>query len=204
MKKQTHETEIDPTYSTAVMSAKLNNDFNLTFVFLYGNYDIKETDLTDDSVTTYDMRRLDSDLALNYRLNSYFKLFVGGKYMGYKYKIDGYDFTCKHASYGPGAGISAVLPLGGDFFLIANFGGLYLWGKEVCSGDDDSPDQDYHEYGFNTSASIAYYIEPASTTINLGGRYQYIITKYDSSNPDPDDKLKYYGITLSATYSFGI
>jgi hypothetical protein len=59
------------------------------------------------------------------------------------------------------------------------------------------------ERGVNTSLSLAYYIEPASTTINLGGRYQYIRTKYEE-NTDCMDENHFYGITLSATYSFGI
>lgn len=188
------------------LSAKFTDDFNLTFIFLYGKFkDIKQTDYVDAETVTYDMKRYDGDLALNYRLNSYFKLFIGGKYMGYKYELEEYDITCKHASYGPGAGISAVFPLGGNFFVIGNIGALYLWGKQTDSGSDSEGGSsiDYKEYGMNSSLSFAYYIEPASTTINLGGRYQYIRTKYEE-NTDCMDENHFYGITLSATYSFGI
>lgn len=185
------------------LSAKFTDDFNLTFVFLYGKFkDITNSDNVDTlDVVTYDMKRYDSDLALNYRLNSYFKLFIGGKYMGYDYKVDGASGTFKHRSYGPGAGISAVFPISGNFFLIGNAGFLYLWGKQIEFNDEQT--QDYMERGVNTSLSLAYYIEPASTTINLGGRYQYIRTKYEE-NTDCMDENHFYGITLSATYSFGI
>jgi len=185
-----------------VLSAKINDDFNLTFVFLYGVFNVKETD-TDGSVYKYDMSRIDSDIALNYRLNSYFKLFIGGKYMSYKYKLDDFDYSGNDRAFGPGTGISVVLPIGGNFFLIGNVGGFYLWGKEDQSGEyAEEPDAKFKDYGINTTASIAYYIEPASTTINLGGRYQYLKSKYDGD--EPDDTTKFYGITLSATYSFSI
>lgn len=188
--------DIDPSFLYGpVLSAKFSDDFNLTFVYLYGKFDMKETD------GTIEITRNDSDLALNFRLNDNFKIFAGAKYMGYTFT--GFE----HIGYGPGAGISFVFPLGNDFFILGNVSGLYLWGSE----DNDSSDasQDYNEYGANTGISLAYYIAPASTTISLGGRYQYFKTDYEKADSTDGSNSgtpvhQFYGITLSATYTFSI
>lgn len=185
-----NDPEFDPAFLYGpALSAKLNDDFNFTFVFLYGKYDMTDNDGSDSKLS-----RTDSDLALNYRLNNYFKIFAGGKYMGYNMT----DFS--HTSYGPGAGISFVIPAGGNFFLLGNVSGLYLWGTEESNDDED----DYNEYGANSSISLAYYIVPASTTISLGGRYQIFQTVYGDTSEFDDTTHKFYGVTLSATYSFDI
>jgi len=181
-------TEFDPAllYGPA-LSVKFNDDYNMTFVFLYGKFDMIEND------GTKEMARTDSDIALNYRLNNYFKIFAGAKYMSYTMP----DFD--HSSAGPGAGISAVLPIGGNFFILGNVSCLYLWGKEDSRGEKS----DFNEYGANSSISLAYYIDSASTTISLGGRYQYFVT--DSDIPDSTNIThQFYGVTLSANYSFSI
>ena len=75
--------------------------------------------------------------------------------------------------------------------------GIYLWGKyEVV---DTSETFDIKEYGYNLTLAIAYYIAPVSTVISLGYRYQRFIDAIESSN-----KSTFYGITLTATYSFSI
>jgi len=183
-----NDTEFDPTFLYGpALSVKFNDEYNLTFVFLYGKFNMNETNSTNK------MARTDSDLALNYRLNNYLKIFAGAKYMSYTMP----DFD--HSSAGPGAGLSIVLPMGGDFFILGNLSGLYLWGKDDTK---DSTDK-YNEYGANASISLAYYIAPASTTISFGGRYQYFKTVYsgDGSN---DLIHKFYGVTLSANYSFSL
>ena len=185
--------DIDPTllYGPA-LSVKFTDSYNLTFVFLYGNFDMEE------EMGTVEITRMDSDLALNYRLNSYIKLFAGGKYMGYTQK-NGFS----HLSAGPGAGISAVIPLGGDLYLLGNASGLYLWGEEDSGDDSSDPNEKYTEFGINSSLSIAYYIVPASTTLSIGGRYQYFKTNYDDSAVS-DATHQFYGITAAATYSFSL
>ena len=59
------------------LSVKFNDDFNLTFVYLYGEFDYQWRNEPKSKITRYD-----SDLALNYRLNDYIKVFAGIKYMG--------------------------------------------------------------------------------------------------------------------------
>ena len=192
-----------------VLSFKFNEDYNFTFVFLYGQFE--HTIKSDDGLggtfeTDIKADRYDSDAALNYRLNNYLKLFAGVKYMGYNYKII-YDsalgldsYNADHKGFGPGGGLSAVFPIWDDFYILANISGMYLWGSQ---GGDDTTTDDYIEYGINTGASLAYYISAASTTISLGGRYQAYTTDadYDCATKE---KNKFYGATLTATYSFSI
>lgn len=186
--------EMDPVflYGPAV-SLKFSNDYNLTFVFLYGEFDMGE------GTETNEISRYDSDLALNYRLNSWLKIFAGGKYMAYA--MDNFS----HRSIGPGAGFSVVFPIAGNFYFLANISGLYLWGKH--KQDDyygESQETDYAEYGINSSLSLAYYIAPASVTLSLGGRYQYFKTDFESDPNNSDMDHKFYGITAAATYSFSL
>ena len=186
--------EMDPQFLYGpALSVKFSDDYNLTFVFLYGTFDMKE-----DSGTN-EISRYDSDLALNYRLGNYFKLFAGVKYMAYEME----DFS--HRSIGPGAGISAVLPVGGNFYLLGNVSGLYLWGKHKQDYNGESEQEtDYVEYGMNSSISMAYYIAPASVTLSLGGRYQYFKTNFEPDPNNSDMDHHFYGITAAATYSFKI
>ena len=192
------DTDIDPTFLYGpALSVKFNDDFNLTFVYLYGKFDMEEK-YEDNGVLEIEkskIKRSDSDLALNYRLNDYFKVFAGAKYMSF------WNAGFDHSGIGPGVGLSATYPLSENLFLLGTFSGFYLWGhEEDKNGDHDS---DFKEYGFNSTLSLAYYIASASTTVSLGGRFQYVKADYDESFKD-NLKNKFYGITLTATYSFSL
>lgn len=177
-----------------VLSMTMTQDLSLSFVFLYGKFDM------DTGSNTITNTRYDSDLICNYRISNYFKIFAGAKYIGFTWEEDG-----KHQALGPGAGISTVFPVGGNFFILGYFSGMYLRGQE-----DGAKGSSYsvktNEYGGNASLSLAYYIQSASTTISLGGRYQQLKIKYDNneSGMTPDSMSKFYGVTLSAVYSFNI
>ena len=175
-------------YGPAI-SLKFNDDFNLTFIYLYGKFD-------DNEAVNVSYKRVDSDLALNYRLNDYFKVFAGIKYMGFSKP------GSIHAGYGPGLGVSFTSPITNpiidNLFLLATLSGLYTWGDEEDRFGDKS---DYNEYGLNSNLSVAYYITPASTTVTLGGRFQYFKTDYDDG---AINKHFFYGITLAATYTFSL
>lgn len=173
------------------LALKINDDFGLNSVFMYGVYDIEFTG------NSYDYKRVDSDTSLGYRINDYIKLFCGVKYMGYFVDISG--GTMKHQSAGPGVGLSGVIPIGNDFFFLANVSGLYLWGKTTATYAG-AIETSFYEYGINSSASLAYYIPAASVTLSLGGRYQLIKTVDDE---DYKTLSRYYGVTASATYTFG-
>ncbi|MCU0846137.1 MAG: hypothetical protein MUC76_14585 [Spirochaetes bacterium] len=167
----------------------------LTSVFLTGYYDV----VPEASPFEFRYRRYDSDTALNYSLNRYFKVFAGFKYMRYDISIIddggmGMDFSMKHYSYGPGVGIGLSLPLSDSLFAIANVSGMYLFGK------DNRETEDFVEPGVNTALALAWYIAPISTTITAGGRYQY----FRSIEKDDDTDFKFYGLTLSAVYNFSL
>lgn len=178
-----------------VFSFSLSPDLNLSFVFLYGSF----TQNIEGSSYKTDLKRYDSDLALNYRINKYFKFFGGVKYVAFTWADSG-----KHQAIGPGAGISSVYPLRGNLYLLGNFSGMYLRGSE--DGGTGSEKDKANEYGFNTSISLAWYIPSAAVTISLGGRYQLIKIDYiDVSGDLPADSIsKFYGATVSAVYSFNI
>lgn len=183
------DTDFDPALLYGpVISVKFSEDYNLTFVYLYGKFDETQEDSTNE------ISRTDSDLAINYRLNSYLKIFAGIKYMSYK------QTGFEHGGLGPGLGISFVYPLSRSFFFLGNISGLYIWGKEDSSSDGEDS---YNEPGANIGLSIAYYIPEASTTISLGGRYQYFKTIYDDDSSN-NITHQFYGFTLSATYTFDL
>ena len=201
------------------LAARFNDDFNLTFVYLYGKFDAEKGD-----GTKANFKRNDSDLALNYRLTDYFKIFLGAKFLSYDIvpAKDNYwgslSFEIKdmksHTSYGPGLGVSATVPITGNIFGLATISGLYLLGKEEIDIIDRSNvftpvsrtlKIGYNEHGINSNISIAYYIAQASTVISLGGRFQYIMADYKGNEIYLSDiKFMIYGATLTATYTFGI
>ena len=205
------------------LSVKFNDDLNLTFVYLYGKFDaegISDTGVSTLPTVNARIKRSDSDLALNYRLNDYLKLFAGAKYMNFKYSISfphntyDIDISIKHTGIGPGLGLNATFPVVDNLFLLGTLSGFYLWGneKEDYYAWERSPRDiaksskykfKFKEYGFNSTLSLAYYITPASTVISLGGRFQYVKTDYKDSSVG-NGTHKFYGLTLTATYSFGI
>ncbi|MCL2154710.1 MAG: hypothetical protein FWH53_03495 [Leptospirales bacterium] len=189
--------DIDPAFLYGpVLSVKLNENFNFTFAYLYGKFDYRNKESGNGKIS-----RSDSDLALNYRLNDYLKIFAGIKYMAFA--EPGFDHGC----YGPGLGLSSTVPLPivENLFFVGNLSGFYLWGdEEKFQGTVKS---DCREYGVNSTLSLAYYIATASTVITFGGRLQYFKTDYgdsvdESGNPTSNIKHMFYGITLTATYTF--
>ena len=191
--------KVSPAFLYApVMSVKFNDDFNLTFVYYYGEYEFSYGKKT---------KRHDSDIALNYRLNDYLKVFAGIKYRrieagsnegsGSSVPIH----SLKSNSIGPGLGLNAVYPLFANIYILSTGTGLFAVRKaEYSLGRGDIKDSRYYNsYGYNLTLGFAYYIQPVSTVINLGGRYQCFMDRKDAGIQD-----KFYGITLTATYSFAI
>ena len=176
-------------YGPAI-SVKLNDDFNLTFVYLYGAFEHTHSDGTVDKY-----KRSDSNLALNYIVNNYFTVFANLNYMAL-----GVKKYIQQSTYGPELGIKAVYPISENLSLLATLSGFYLWGKE--SYDNNDPSINFKDYGINSTLSLAYYISSASTTISLGGRFQYF--KADYSNDSESINQKFYGVTLTAMYAFSL
>jgi len=208
-----------------IFSVKINDDFNLTFVYLYSKFNYTFNYYKDEGGNLFidsKIKRSDSDLALNYRLNNYLKLFMGAKYLAYDIKLSYIDYDddywsshSKHTSIGPGLGLNATFPITNNIFLLGTLSGFYLFSTGEKFEDKRMYDDivipvnmtiGYNEYGFNSNISIAYYIAPASTVISLGARLQYFITDYYDYEPFLINKIEniFYGITLTATYTFNI
>ncbi|MCL2155518.1 MAG: Lpg1974 family pore-forming outer membrane protein [Leptospirales bacterium] len=206
------------------LSIKFNNDFNLTFVYLYGKfehqatYSDNATEIPHPMNAVYKFKRNDSDIALNYRLNDYLKVFAGIKYMKYDIKLTAENLATNavspcnsnHTGYGPGFGFSGTYPLTENIFLLGTLSGFYLFSSgeefndDLVYADTFNEKVGYNEYGINSTLSIAYYIAPAATVISLGGRFQYFKTDYDKKDRFYINSItnKMYGITLTATYTF--
>jgi hypothetical protein len=192
--------KVDPAFLYGpALSVKINNDFNLTFVYYYGEFEYSYGRTT---------KRHDSDLTLNYRLNDYLKVFAGVKYRrieadsnkGANLPVIIHDL--KANSIGPGLGLNVVYPLFANIYLFGTGAGLFAVRKaeySLGSSGDTKDNRYYQSYGYNLTFGLAYYIEPVSTVINLGGRYQCFMDRKDMSIKD-----SFYGITLTATYSFEI
>ena len=198
--------EIDPFLLYGpLLSVKLSQDFSLSTVFLYSKFEMEDSSDPDHNM---DITRIDSDTALNYRLNDNLKLITGLKVMWYKMSAtipanppaipEPIKNEGIHSSLGPALGLSLTIPLYGNFFLMGNLSAMFTWTTDKQDGYDD---EHCNEYGFNTGVSVAYFIPKASVTVMLGGRYQsFTSTEFDISEP----WNTFYGVTLSAVYSFKI
>jgi hypothetical protein len=183
---------MDPTFLVGpIISLGFSEQWNLSMVFLYGQFKMESSGEDGDSD---DINRIDTDISLNYLINNYIKIFGGIKAMGY------YFGNGKHHSIGPALGVGLNLPIYGNYYLLGNLSGMYNYGVHDDSNDEDSG-SNLVEFGFNSTLSLAYYLESASTTISLGGRYQFFRDKYESEDRSDND-LTFYGVTLSVVYSF--
>ncbi|MBN2041213.1 MAG: hypothetical protein JW864_14310 [Spirochaetes bacterium] len=184
-----------------VLSFGFGGSYSLSGVFLYGKFKPEDTE---DGPS--DISRFDSDISLNYNINRYFKIFGGAKYMDFRWE-DNYS-EGKHYSVGPGLGVGITIPLAGSFYFLTNLSGTYTLGEHVQdesneTGGTVTMTSDLAETGINTNISVACYIATASTSLTLGLRYQYVISDYkDESEHMQDEKFTFYGITLSAVYTF--
>ena len=206
------------------ISVKFAENWNLTFVYLYGKFDYEDKDSPGSPVPTnykskFKSKRSDADLAINYRLNDYFKIFGGIKFMSFGMVPLEYDNAEKNAlctntgnptCFGLGSGLNATFPVAENLFLLATLSG-FIGNADVeiksdpkGGGNVMSNGEGFWFFAINSSLAIAYYIDSASTTISLGGRYQYFKIKYNSDVLPVKLDYTNYGITLSATYSFSI
>ena len=219
----------DPTFLYGpALSVKLNNDFNVTFVYLYSKFNHIENIYKDEGGNYFvksKIKRSDSDLAINYRLNDYLKLFLGAKYLAYEINASYDDMfygkhyysSSKHSGIGPGLGLNCTYPIIYNIFLLSTISGFYLFSPgekfedyglydRVHGGRPGKMTIGYNEYGINTNISAAYYIAEWSTAITLGIRFQYFVTDYYEYEPFfiNDIKNMFFGLTLTATYTFSL
>jgi hypothetical protein len=172
-------------------SVRFAPDWTVASVFLYSatKYSMPQGS---SSGGPMDLTRMDSDTTLNYSINKYFKIFPGFKFMRFSYSGG------HHQSMGPGFGAGVTIPVVDNLFVIVNGSGSYLFGDQK----DSNSSTGMKEYGYNVSAGLAYYIEAISTTVNVGYRYQYFHTKYDSNTNNADLDHTFRGFSMSVIYSF--
>lgn len=189
-----------------VLSLRFDESWSLAGVFLYGRFTQKNTN-SDRGVDS--ISRVDSDLSLNYNINRYFKIFGGGKFMGFKWDSTGDGGSGKHWSAGPGLGIGSTLPLTQSLYLLFNVSGTYSWGEheDTGGGSNTKRTNNINERGLNTNLSFAYYFASANTSVNLGFRYQYLFIDYakestDTEGGSKDEAISFFGPTFSVVYSF--
>jgi hypothetical protein len=172
------------------------NDWSVSSIFLTGPLSEK-----DDS-GNYNQRRYDSDTVLSYKLTRWLKIFGGYKYfrMGFNhdkptpglFKSTDEDYVSK----GAGLGAGLTLPATESLFVLANFSGLYCFGRQ--KNLDTTRDT-----GFNSNVSLAYYLSSLSTTLSGGFRYQYLDSKHKTYT-NQNTKAKFYGFTLMAMYHISL
>ncbi|HQG41943.1 MAG TPA: hypothetical protein PLE64_04460 [Spirochaetota bacterium] len=170
------------------LSYQFSETLSVTLVALFTP---KKYEMPDEGSEDSKLRRYDSDLALNYQLNRYIKLFAGAKYLGFTFEGG------KHHGAGPGAGIGFTIPIVYNFYFLGNASGLYLYGNH----NDNSNDTNYNEYGYNLAGQLAYYFPSIGLTTSLGYRYQYIKSDYNTNNM-ADDEHTFKGFTCLVVKSF--
>jgi hypothetical protein len=172
-----------------LLSLSFAERWSWSSILLYGKFTLH------DPNQKMILSRTDIDSTLNYSINGWFKLFAGAKWMQYD------ESWFKHRGGGPAAGFGLTLPLSKNFFVLGNASGVFMLGKQT---NDYSADRNvsFREPGCNTTLAIAYAAESMPVSVSLGGRLQYFRTVYDSSSDEEDCTHVFYGVTLSAVYTF--
>jgi len=162
-----------------------------------------------------DFQRYDVDGTLSYKLNQTFGLFLGFKYMRYESSNGVYTYTRPDYlypidveierngyMYGPGVGLSAMVPIVNTFFFNASLSGIVMksrlryWHHDPVSTTGAVETIKKPTFtGFNAMAGLGYYFTSIRTTVVAGGRYQYLRAESDVTD-------KYYGFTFSVIYTF--
>lgn len=202
----------------ALFGLQLTDVLSLGAVFSYGTGWKCKSDYIFYSGTVLHMyrtmdktQRYEGDITCNYRLNNYFKIFFGWKYIGFR--ADGeYDiyiegggplgegtFNIESDLSGPGLGLTLKLNLDDNLFFITTLSGIYMREKvetDINGYSNKTTDEDYNWAGPNATLNFTYAVPDTSASISLGGRYQYLIKL------DEHSKNLLYGVMLTAIYSF--
>ncbi|MFC1670817.1 hypothetical protein ACFL20_10535 [Spirochaetota bacterium] len=185
------------------VSIGISPKWKVSAVFLYGKFkpDVPAVDenSTDGGGFPPELKRYDLDVTLSYILLDYFKIFVGGKFMGYEFEGG------THMSGGPAIGMGLTLNLVDNLYLLFNVSGMFLFGGQESERSEGTFTADFYEAGVNSSLSLAYYFTPINTTLSIGFRHQFFktIMKDDLEN-EGDQMHNFYGITIAAVFSFNI
>ena len=184
------------------LSIKLNDYYSVTLIYLFGQYDVT-------SVVNYwgiapppsqkfksKVKKHDADLTLNAKFGDNFKLHIGAKYINL-------SADYKHSGFGPALGftITMPVPMADNIFILFNAGGFYLSSKESSNYYATINSNDF---GFDGGLSLAYYTDPISINLGYNGQYIKPVYKENDTLRSQGGYSIFHGLTLSATYSFGI
>ncbi|MCU0848455.1 MAG: hypothetical protein MUD12_11265 [Spirochaetes bacterium] len=174
--------------------------------------------------------KYDMDSTVGYPVTDYLKLYIGFKYQSYKYKTPFVDIGARGGggyipkktsigSYSPGLGVNLNVHIAAGLYFISNISIVQT--STIASDYGTSafvllpftpgnnipmiwPNYNTRRYigglGVNLTPSLAYLIEPISTTISAGFRYQYV-HNFPNKQHLRDDH--FYGVTLAASYFIG-
>lgn len=165
--------------------------------------------------------REEVELSLMYVLSSRFRVSAGYKMMNFDeieqtsartspaYTLDISKFSNQFHIQGPGAGVSASLPISGNlsaslstsvlYFTMTYYG--YFLQASGSTINSEHVDYTYTGIGNNTALVFSYFFESINTSLNLGTRCQVIKYKNAGGAPKLDYDLN-YGVTFSALYIF--
>lgn len=172
-----------------LFSVSFGERWSWSNILLYGKF------VLHDSHMTMNLARFDVDSTLNYSVTGLFKVFVGAKWMSYS------DTGFSHKGGGPAAGIGLTVPLSNQLFLLGNASGVFMFGSQRNDYNEES-NISLREPGVNTTLALAYAAESLPVSVSLGARCQYFRSVYDGSADDEDINHLFYGVTLSALYTF--
>ena len=155
------------------------------------------------------LRRMDFDLAVNYRINPYVKAIAGYKHQYYRLKVVMEEFSTITETYTahvsiPTAGIGLSYPLSNTLVGGLQLGVLYVIPSvEMESDTRGSMKLDAeNSFGFNGEAAISY-ILTQSVILELGYRVQvYEYTANISNEFSGDTRDLTHGVVVSAYYLF--
>ncbi|MBN1533413.1 MAG: hypothetical protein JXA20_12165 [Spirochaetes bacterium] len=209
--------------------------WSLSAIFVTGRYRVQAgsiyyapaTSVISPSDSSQDIYKYDLDTTIGYRLTEILKLFTGVKYQRYTLKkrgmmeagslmIEKVDAVLDSA--GVGFGVAVTYQVHGNFYLLWNVSALAMVSFVSYDSQYSIPDLSIFwpykrtarvpGFGGNSTLSLAYYIEPASTTVSLGVRYQYIRyfprAGWGIEGLFNNKQDQFYGIMVSAIYTFNL
>lgn len=188
--------EFDPDWMYGpALAVAITDNLRINTVFYYGEFDTLVNGTSPGSTERYD-----SDTSLGYRIHDYVTILAGFKYMHCSLETTGFPaMTYTFDIYGPAVGGALSIPLIDYFSLSAGLSGIYMWEKDKIKSFSGTEKNRIRGLSYNSTAALVYFIQPASVTLSIGGRYQY----YKQTNADKMGQ-KFYGITASAVYSFSL
>lgn len=153
---------------------------------------------------------MDSDLLAIVTLTKFAKLFFGPRYQGYRYNekfllIKSSPVVYHSISLGVGAAFT--VPLGASFYFLPNISlvGLVGWEEKnplKISYTLKSDPRISGALGFNANVDFGYFIVPASVTITLGFRVQYLHYLQKTRASYGNNADIFFGPSVAAVYTY--